>query len=112
MSKVEKQKMRTAKKSDLSDQVKEKEKAYVLFYATWCPFSQRFLPIFQEYAKKNPEECLSIIVDEDPEVCEEYAIEYYPTVIMFKKGKVHKRLDAEPGVDLDKRQLKGLIEEE
>lgn len=112
MSKVEKQKMRTAKKIDLSDQVKGKEKAYVLFYATWCPFSQRFLPIFQEYAKKNPEECLSIIVDEDPEVCEEYAIEYYPTVIIFKKGKVHKRLDAEPGVGLDKRQLKDLIEEE
>ena len=112
MSKVKKQKMRTAKKSDLSDQVKGKEKAYVLFYATWCPFSQRFLPIFQEYAKKNPEECLSIIVDEDPEVCEEYAIEYYPTVIMFKKGKVHKRLDAEPGVGLNKRQLKDLTEEE
>ena len=59
MSKVEKQKMRTAKKNDLSDRVKGKEKAYVLFYATWCPFSQRFLPIFQEYAEKNPEECLS-----------------------------------------------------
>ena len=112
MSKVEKQKMRTAKKSDLSDHIKGKEKAYVLFYATWCPFSQRFLPIFREYAKKYPEECLSIIVDEDPEVCEEYAIEYYPTVIMFKKGKVHKRLDAEPGVGLDKRQLKDLTEEE
>ena len=112
MSKVEKQKMRTAKKSDLTDQVKRKEKAYVLFYATWCPFSQRFLPLFQEYAKKNPEDCLSIIVDDDPEVCEEYAIEYYPTVVMFKKGKMHKRLDAEPGVGLDKRQLKDLTEEE
>ena len=112
MSKVEKQKMRTTKKSDLSEQVKGKEKTYVLFYATWCPFSQRFLPIFQEYAKKNPEECLSVIVDEDPEVCEEYAIEYYPTVIVFKKGRVHKRLDAEPGVGLDKRQFKDLTEEE
>ena len=111
MSKVKKQEG-LYKKSDLSDQVKGKEKAYVLFYATWCGFSQRFLPIFQEYAKKNPEECLSVIVDEDPEVCEEFAIEYYPTVIMFKKGKVHKRLDAEPGVGLDKRQLKDLTEEE
>ena len=112
MSKVEKQKMRTAKMSDLSDQVKGKEKAYVLFYATWCPFSQRFLPIFQEYAKKNPEECLSIIVDDNPEVCEEYAIEYYPTVIMFKKGKVHKRLDAVPHVGLSKKQLKDLTEKQ
>jgi hypothetical protein len=29
---------------------------------------------------------------------------------MFKKGKVHKRLDAEPGVGLNKKQLKELSE--
>ena len=47
---------------------------------------------------------------EEPDVCEEYAIEYYPTVIMFEKGKVQKRLDAEPGVGLNKKQLKDLTE--
>jgi hypothetical protein len=52
------------------------------------------LPIFEEYSKGNPKECLSVIVDEEPEVSEEYDIEYYPMVIMFKNGKVHKRLDA------------------
>jgi thiol-disulfide isomerase/thioredoxin len=80
----------------------------VLFYATWCPFSRPFLPIFEEYSKSNPEECLSVIVDEKPDICEEYGTEYYPTVIMFKKGKVHKRLDAEQHVGLNKRQLKAL----
>jgi len=55
--------------------------------------------------------CVSAIVDEEPEVCEEYAIEYYPTVIMFKKRKVHKLLDAESGIGLNKRQLKELTEE-
>jgi thioredoxin-like negative regulator of GroEL len=49
-------------------------------------------------------------VDEEPDVCEEYAIEYYPTVIMFKKGKVHKRLDSEPHVGLNKKQLKEFTE--
>ena len=47
---------------------------------------------FEEYSKKNPNECLRVIVDEEPDLCEEYNIEYYPTVIMFKKGKVHKHL--------------------
>jgi thiol-disulfide isomerase/thioredoxin len=110
MSKAEKQKSKT--KSTFHDDIKNKDKAFVLFYATWCPFSQRFLPIFEEYAKNNPKECLSVIVDEEPDVCEEYAIEYYPTVIMFKKGKVHKRLDAEPGVGLNKKQLKDLTEKQ
>ena len=112
MNKAERQKQQSAKQSGFNDQIKEKEKTYVLFYATWCPFSQRFLPIFEEYAKSNPEECLSVIVDDKPNVCEEYAIEYYPTVILFKNGKVHKRLDAEPGVGLNKKQLKDLIEKQ
>jgi hypothetical protein len=31
---------------------------------------------------------------------------------MFKKGKVHKRLDAEPHVGLSKKQLKDLTEKQ
>ena len=109
MSKAEKRESK--KKSSFEENIKTKEKAFVLFYATWCPYSQRFLPIFEEYAKSNPNECVRLIVDDEPEAFEEYAVEYYPTVIMFKKGKVQKRLDAEPGVGLSKKQLKDLTEE-
>jgi thiol-disulfide isomerase/thioredoxin len=110
MSKAEKHVSKAKRKSTFQEEIKDKDKAFVLFYATWCPFSQQFLPVFEEFSKNNPEECLSIIVDEEPYVLEEYAIEYYPTVIMFKKGKVHKRLDAEPGIGLNKKQLKDLTE--
>ena len=96
------------KKSTFHDKIDKKDNAVVLFYATWCPYSQRFLPIFEEYSKNNPIECLRVIVDEEPEVCEEYNIEYYPTVIMFKNGKVHKRINAQPGLGIDKKQLKEL----
>ena len=112
MSKAEKHESKTKTKSTFHENIKNKDQAYVLFYATWCPFSLRFLPIFEEYSKSKPKECLSIIVDEEPSVFEEYAIEYYPTVIMFKKGKIHKRLDAEPGVGLNKKQLKELTEKQ
>ena len=95
-------------KSSIDDLLKSKEKAIVLFYATWCPHSQRFLPIFQEYAKDNPQQCISVIIDDKPDVCEKYGIEYYPTVLLFKKGEVEKRLDAIPGVGLTKKQLKDL----
>lgn len=83
-----------------------KEKALVLFYAKWCPFSRRFLPIFNEYKKSNPKECLSITLDDNPEICKKYSIRYYPTVILFEKGKVKNRLDSEPGIGLKEQQLK------
>jgi len=105
MSKAEKRKMEVSRSSSPVREIENKERALVLFYATWCPFSQRFLPVFEEYTRGNPQECMSVIVDERPDLCEEYAIEYYPTVLLFKKGKVHKRLDAEPGVGLTKKQL-------
>jgi len=98
--------------TNLDDELKSKEKAVVLFYATWCPYSQRFLPIFEEYAKNNPQECVSIIIDDKPDLCEKYEIEYYPTVLMFKKGTIEKRLDATPGLGLTKIQLKELISSE
>ena len=94
--------------TNLDDELKSKEKAVVLFYATWCPYSQRFLPIFQEYAKNNPQECVSIIIDDKPDLCEKYEIEYYPTVLLFKNGDVEKRLDATPGLGLTKKQLNDL----
>jgi thiol-disulfide isomerase/thioredoxin len=89
----------------IEEVLKSKDKAYVLFYASWCPFSQEFLPVFKEYAQANPQECISVVVDDKPGLCDKYSIEYYPTVLLFKKGTVHKRLDATPGAGLTKKQL-------
>jgi thiol-disulfide isomerase/thioredoxin len=105
MSKAEKRKTKVPRSSSPEREIGNKDRAFVLFYATWCPFSQRFLPVFEEYARSNPQDCMSVIVDDRPDLCEEYAIEYYPTVLLFRKGKVYKRLDAEPGIGLTKKQL-------
>lgn len=90
---------------NIEEQWKNKERAYVLFYASWCPHSQRFLPIFEQYAKTNPDECIRVMIDFRSDLCDKYSIEYYPTVLLFKKGKVEKRLDAKPGMGLSKEQL-------
>jgi len=95
---------------DFERSLQGKDKVYVLFYASWCHFSQDFLPVFKEYAKRHPEECLSMLIDDKPELCDKYSIDYYPTVLLFKQGKVHKRLDAEPGEGLSKKQLMQLTE--
>lgn len=111
MSKVERDANKKGRNM-FAEEIKNKEKAFVLFYATWCPFSQRFLPIFMEYSSRNPEGCMSIVVDDNPEICEIYSIEYYPTVILFSRGKAKKRLDAEPGIGLTGKQLKEFTENE
>ena len=112
MSIAKKPNAKNQKTNTFHEKIADKDKVFVLFYATWCPHSQEFLPIFEEYSKSNPNECLRVIADEEPDVFEEYSIEYYPTVIMFKKGKVHKRIDAEPGVGLNKKKLKSLTEKQ
>lgn len=108
MSKAKRHKFIRKEKDTFKDGIRGKGRVIVLFYASWCPFSQRFLPIFEEYSKSNPRECLSVVIDERPELCEEYAIEYYPTVLLFKNGKVCERLDAEPGFGLTRKQLEEL----
>ncbi len=94
---------------DFETKLKARDKVYVLFYATWCPFSKEFLPVFEEYERSNPKECLKVIVDGRPDLCEKYSVEYYPTVILFEKGDVKKRLDAKPHVGLSKKQLEKMV---
>lgn len=90
---------------DVEVVLESKPKVYALFYASWCPHSQRFLPIFEEYEKTNPDECLKVQIDFKADLCDKYGIEYYPTVLMLKKGKIQKRIDAAPGVGLTKEEL-------
>jgi thiol-disulfide isomerase/thioredoxin len=90
---------------EFEQDLKSRESTFVLFYASWCPFSREFLPIFREYAKLNPGKCMSVVIDNKPALCDKYSIEYYPTVLLFKKGKLSKRLDAAPGGGLTKKQL-------
>ncbi len=95
---------------DIEDSLKSKPKIFVLFYASWCPFSQRFLPIFAKYAESS-RPCLRVVTDDKAALCEKYSVDFVPTVLLFEKGKVTKRLDAEPGAGLDADDLKQLLAE-
>ena len=53
MSKAEKDECKMKEKDTFGDAIESKDEAIVLFYASWCPFSQRFLPIFEEYMRKH-----------------------------------------------------------
>lgn len=90
----------------LDEMLRSKDKAVVLFYASWCPFSQKFLPIFEKYSQDKAETCLLIKTDDKASLCEKYSVDVVPTILLFEKGAVKKRLDGAPGVGLKEKQLK------
>ncbi len=95
--------------SDFEEALKSNQKFFALFYASWCPFSRRFLPIYQRCTKGSPVPCIRIMIDDREDLCEKYDVNYYPTVLLFENGKVVKRLDAAPHEGLDEKQLKTLL---
>jgi thioredoxin-like negative regulator of GroEL len=86
------------------------ERVCALFYASWCPFSRKFLPDFEDATLANEKEFSSVKIDDLDDLCEEYDIRVFPTVIFFERGSILARLDGEPGAGLRAVQLSGLIE--
>ncbi len=95
--------------SDLDRVIKSKDRLTVLFYASWCPFSQRFLPDFLDHAEASDQCFMRVLVDDKDDLIRKYAIEVYPTVLFFQHGKVAKRLDGIFHVGLNKRQLEEFV---
>jgi len=100
-----------ASESDLDKKLSECPQVLVLFYASWCPYSQEFLPIFEKHAKGKDQKFCRVVTDEMPECEEKYEIDVVPTVIYFENGLVVKRLDGVRGSGLEEKQLSSLIRE-
>jgi thiol-disulfide isomerase/thioredoxin len=91
--------------AELEKQLKTKDRVFVLFYESWCPFSQRFLPIFNKFAQNQTRECMRVVADYKTRLCDTFSVEVFPTVLFFEKGEVAKRLDGEAGQGLNQKQL-------
>jgi thiol-disulfide isomerase/thioredoxin len=83
--------------------------AFVLFYASWCPFSQAFLPVFEKHANGRDNEFVRVSLDGNEDLFEEHGIDVYPTVLFFKNGAVVRRLDGKHLSGLKEKQLTELI---
>ncbi len=81
--------------------------ALVLFYASWCGFSAKFLPIFEKHAR-GPN-CFRVLTDEVEGVENAYSVDFVPTVMFFHKGKLHMRLNGIAGEGLNEEMLLGLM---
>jgi thiol-disulfide isomerase/thioredoxin len=96
--------------SELAAKLKGKDRVFVLFYATWCGYSRMFLPIFEERVEKKGYDCLRVTMDEMEGLFEKYSVDVMPSVLVFRKGKLYKRLDGLPHLGLDEDQLERLME--
>lgn len=67
----------------LEDILTSKDNIFVLFYASWCPFSQRFLPVFNSFSQEKTRKCTRIVIDDKASLCEKYSVDVVPTVLLF-----------------------------
>jgi len=82
----------------------------VLFTTTWCPFCQRFKPLYEAYASKSRFELVAAYLDEfENPLWNEYHIDVVPTIAFFNEGKLLKRIDGVLGVGLSEADLSGFL---
>jgi thiol-disulfide isomerase/thioredoxin len=83
------------------------KKALVLFFASWCPYSRAFRPIFESGVTKIKDCAAAIaVVDEDDNpLWDRCEVEYVPTVVYFKNGKISKYLAETAGQGLSRKEL-------
>jgi len=91
--------------AELEKKLETKDKAFVLFYESWCPYSKRFLPVFEKFAKTQSRECMKVVADYKLRLCDKFSVEVFPTVLFFERCKVTKRLDGKARVGLNQQQL-------
>ena len=98
--------------NQFEDILSSQEKALVMFYADWCPFCQKFKPIFESTAisiSSRHKFYESNINDDDNPLWEKFSINAVPTLIAFEKGKIASRRDANMGLGLNKSDLDSIL---
>lgn len=93
---------------DLEQALARSPRAVALVYVTWCPFCRKALPAFE---KQNMEGSgsLLLVADDEEHIADLYGIDVFPTLLLFEKGMIVKRLDAKPGLGLNEEQIADFV---
>jgi thiol-disulfide isomerase/thioredoxin len=94
---------------DLEQALQQKDRVITMVYASWCPYCRRVLPVFEKKAREEPRHLL-LVADDEEHVADLYGIDVFPTLILFEKGLVVKRLDGKPGIGLTDKQITDFIQ--
>jgi len=94
---------------DLEQALQEKDRVIAMVYVSWCPFCRRVLPVFEKQTHEA-ERHLLLVTDDEEHIADFYGIDVFPTLILFEKGLVVKRLDGKPGIGLSDKQITDFIQ--
>jgi thiol-disulfide isomerase/thioredoxin len=95
---------------DLEQTLQEKGRVIAMVYASWCPFCRKVLPVFENQAREEQRRYLLLVADDKEQVADLYGIDVFPTLILFEKGLIVKRLDGRPGVGLNDKQVVDFVQ--
>lgn len=98
---------------ELDAELKKNKQVLALFYATWCPYCIRFVPVFDNRIKAfGFERVIHVLLDDyDNPLWDDYNVGAVPTVILFEDSKVSKRLDGRLGGGLNEQQLNSWLKQ-
>jgi len=77
----------------LEEAIRSRDRLFVLFYASWCPFSMAFLSQYLEHAGSGEPCYVRILSNDTDDHVRKYGIDVYPTVPYFENGNLVRRLD-------------------
>lgn len=82
----------------------------VLFWATWCPFCQRFKPEFDRIGSDLDVRLATVFLDDhDNPLWEDYAVDVVPTIALFRDGELVDRQDGVLGYGLDRGAVRAFV---
>ncbi len=93
---------------DLEEALQKKDRVVAMVFASWCPFCRRVLPVFEKQARED-ERNLLLVADDEEHIADLYGIDVFPTLLLFEKGQIVKRLDGKPGLGLHEKQITDFI---
>jgi thioredoxin 1 len=78
--------------------LKNKKPVLVDFNAEWCPPCQALHPVLEELAEERDDFLIvTVDIDENPDLADEYEVSSIPCVMVFKDGKeVDRRIGLQP----------------
>ncbi|XP_019638105.1 PREDICTED: endoplasmic reticulum resident protein 44-like isoform X2 [Branchiostoma belcheri] len=83
-------------KNNIDGVLNHNELVFVNFYADWCRFSKMLEPVFEEASNTVPTAIQNVVFgkvncDAETEVAQKFGISKYPTLKLFRNGRVQKR---------------------